>query len=59
MDSSNPIISGSGSELGIAEDLAEIWPQLWGKLKWGLSLLSQLQLTFPSGFSGVTECCAA
>lgn len=42
MDSSNPIISGSGSVLGIAEDLAEIWPQLWGKHKWGLSLLSQV-----------------
>lgn len=59
MDSSNPIISGSGSVLGIAEDLAEIWPQLWGKHKWGLSLLGQVQLIFPSCFSGVTECCDA
>lgn len=39
MDSSNPIIPGSGSVLGIAEDLAEIWPQLWGKHKWAFKSL--------------------
>lgn len=59
MGSPNPIISGSGSMLDIVEDVAEIWPLLWGKHKWALSLLGQVQLTFPSCFSGVTECCAA
>lgn len=45
--------------LGNVEDVAEIWPLLWGKHKWALSLLSQVQLNFPSCFSGFTECWAA
>ena len=55
MASRNPILSGSGSMLGIVEDPAEAWPLLWGKHKWAVSLLGQVQLSFSSCCHGPAQ----